>query len=145
MQDTGYTTIFEQNKANIYAAMTTTNQANNQPILEALRCASTGLWKLQLDPSDQPEALAINNLLPEETLYAIFNLPSAQQTLLWYHAAVGFPTKETFIDTVHARNYAMWPGLTVQMINRHFPDSTETVKGHLKGKSKAYDQQNRRH
>jgi hypothetical protein len=131
LANAGYTTIFE--KATIYDATTTTIQANNQPILEAPCCASTGLWKLQLNPLDQPEAPAICNLLPKETLYAIFDLPSAQQTLLWYHAAVGFPTKETFTDAVRAWNYTTWPGLTIQMINRHFPDSTKTAKGHLKG------------
>jgi hypothetical protein len=58
-------------------------------------------------------------------------------------AAAGFPTKETITDAVCAGNYATWPGLTMQMINCHFPDSTETAKGHLKGvqstKQKALD------
>jgi hypothetical protein len=134
LADAGYTTIFEHDMATIYDATTTTIQANNQPILEAPRRASTRLWKLQqLDPLDQPEAPAINNPQPKETLYAIFDLSSAQQTLLWYHAEAGFSTKETFTDAVHAGNCTTWPRLTIQMINRHFPDSTETAKGHLKG------------
>jgi hypothetical protein len=93
LANAGYKTIFEQDKATIYDATTTTILANNQPILEAPRYTNTGLWKLQLDQSDQQEAPVINNLLPKETLYAMFDLPSARQTLLWNHAAVGFPTK----------------------------------------------------
>jgi hypothetical protein len=46
---------------------------------------------------------------------------------------VGFPSKGTFIDAIRVGNYAMWPSLTIQMINHHFPDSTETAKGYLKG------------
>jgi hypothetical protein len=105
LANAGYTTIFEHDKATIYDATTTTIQANNQPNLKAPSCASTGLWKLQLNPSDQPEAQAIHNLQSEETLYAIFDLPSSQQTLLWCHVAAGFPTKETFTDAVRAGNY----------------------------------------
>jgi hypothetical protein len=67
----GYTTIFEHDKATVYDGTTTTIQANNRPILKAPRCASMGLWRLQHDPSDQPEAQAIHNLQPKETLYAI--------------------------------------------------------------------------
>jgi hypothetical protein len=63
----------------------------------------------------------------------IFDLPSPRQTLLWYHAAAGFPTKETMSDAVRAGNYSTWPGLTTKMIHCHFPDSDETVRGQLKG------------
>jgi hypothetical protein len=52
---------------------------------------------------------------------------------VWYHATAGFPTKATFIDTVRNGNYSTWPKLTVTLINRYFPDSDETIKGHLKG------------
>ncbi len=53
--------------------------------------------------------------------------------MLYYHASAGFPPKETFLDAVHAGNYATWPGLTTQLINKQFPDSNETQKGHIKG------------
>ncbi len=35
-----------------------------------------------------------------------------------------------------AGNYAMWPGLTTTLISKHFPDSDETQKGHMKGQRK---------
>ncbi len=63
----------------------------------------------------------------------IFDLPSARETFLWYHASAGFPTKATFIDAVRNGNYSTWPKLTVNLIKKDFPDSTETIKGHLKG------------
>ncbi len=70
---------------------------------------------------------------PPETLNVIFDLPSARKTFLWYHASAGFPTKETFVNAVRKGNYATWPRLTVTLINRYFPDSDKTIKGHLKG------------
>ena len=123
LADANYITVFDKTTATIYDATTTKVRATEPPVLTAPRCHDTGLWKLPLDPATQQT----------ENLHALFDLPSTRQTLLWYHAAAGFPTKETFIDAVRAGNYSTWPGLTVGMINRHFPDSVETAKGHLKG------------
>jgi hypothetical protein len=68
-----------------------------------------------------------------EAIQVIFNLPSARQNFLWYHAAAGFPIKETFIRAICKGNYATWPKLTIQLIHKYMPDSDETAKGHLKG------------
>jgi len=67
---------------------------------------------------------------------AIFNLPNLRQSLMYFHAAVGFPTKESFTDAVRAGNYTTWPGLTTTLIAKHFPDSDETQKGNMKGQRK---------
>jgi hypothetical protein len=67
---------------------------------------------------------------------AIFDLPNSRQSLMYFHAAAGFPTKESFMDAVRAGNYATWPGLTTTLISKHFPDSDETQKGHMKGQRK---------
>ena len=50
----------------------------------------------------------------------------------FYHAAAGFPTEPTFISAVEKGYYASWPGLTVAAIRRHFPESEELQKGHMK-------------
>ena len=55
---------------------------------------------------------------------------------MYLHAAAGFPVKETFLDAVRAGNYATWPGLTTTLIAKHFPDSDEMQKGHMKGQRK---------
>jgi hypothetical protein len=49
------------------------------------------------------------------------------------HAVVGFPPKETFCNALRAGNYTTWPGLTTQLVNKHFPNSNETQKEHVKG------------
>jgi hypothetical protein len=67
---------------------------------------------------------------------AIFDLPNIWQSLLYHHALVGFPPKETFLAVVRAVNYAMWPGLTTTLILKHFPDLDEMQKGHMKGQQK---------
>jgi len=67
---------------------------------------------------------------------AIFDLPNSRQTLQYFHTATGFPVKEIFLDAVRAGNYATWPGLTMTLITKHFPDSDEKQKGHMKGQRK---------
>ena len=52
------------------------------------------------------------------------------------HAAAGFPTKDLWIKAIKNGNYATWPGITVEAVNKHFPESVETQEGHMK-KAKA--------
>ncbi len=133
LADANYTTIFEKGKATIYNVLMTTITTDQPPILDAPRCKLTGLWEFPLEPLQTTSSNTRSAATQPETINVIFDLSSACQTLLWYHVAVGFPTKETFSDSVRAGNYSTWPGLTAKMIHRHFPDSNETVRGHLKG------------
>jgi hypothetical protein len=132
LADAGYTTVFSKNGAAIYNGKTTMFTATNPPVLELERCKHTGMWMLNLDPETTISNQEVPTASPE-TLNVIFDLPSARKTFLWYHASTGFPTKETFIDAVRKGNYATWPKLTITLINRYFPDSDKTIKGHLKG------------
>jgi hypothetical protein len=132
LADAGYTTVFSKDGARIYDNETTLITAISPPVLESERCEHTGMWKLNLNPGTSlptPEGQAA----PNETLNVIFDRPSARETFLWYHASTGFPTKATFIDAICNGNYSTWPKLTVTLINRYFPDSYKTIKGHLKG------------
>ena len=132
LADEGYTTVFNKYGASIYNDETTLITATSPPVLVSERCKHTGMWKLDLNPTT-PLSTPEGQAAPNKTLNIIFNLPSARETFLWYHASAGFPTKATFMDTVHNGNYSTWPKLIVTLINRYFPDSDETIKGHLKG------------
>jgi hypothetical protein len=83
-----------------------TIMANQPPILDAPRCELTGLWELPLEPLQTTSSNTRSAATQPETINVIFDLPSARETLLWYHVAAGFPTKETFSDAVHAGNYS---------------------------------------
>jgi hypothetical protein len=131
LADAGYTIVFSKKGALIYDDHTTTITADKPLILEADRCNLTGLWKIPL----HPEGIAANGEPPHnEAINVIFDLPSACQNFLWYHAAAGFPPKETFIRVVCNGNYARWPKLTIQLIHKYMPDLDETAKWHLKGR-----------
>jgi hypothetical protein len=91
------------------------------------------MWRLNLDPENSNTHSPNKQHETPKTINVIFDLPSSCKSFFWYHASAGFPPKETFIDTIHNRNYATWQKLTVTLINQYYPDSDETVKGHLKG------------
>ncbi len=133
LADANYTTVFEKGKATIYDALTTIITADQPPILDAPRCKLTGLWELPPKPLQTTSSNTRSAATQPETINVIFDLPSARQTLLWYHVAAGFPTKETFSNAVRVGNYSTWPGLTAKMIHCLFSNSNKTVRGHLKG------------
>jgi hypothetical protein len=58
--------------------------------------------------------------------------PKQNRCHKYFHAALGFPTKETLLAATRAGFLTSWPGMTVTAINKHFPESIETQKGHMK-------------
>ena len=81
LADAGYTTVFSKAGAMIYDDYTTKISASNPPVLDANRCDSTGLWKLPLDDTIKETS---TNSPTNEAINAIFDLPSARQTFLWF-------------------------------------------------------------
>jgi hypothetical protein len=133
LADAGYTMELMKDGAAIYNDNTTAITASNPPILESDRCQHTGMWRLNLDPENPNLHNPNKQHETPKTINLIFNLPSLCKTFLWYHASVGFPPKETFIDADCNGYYATWQKLMVTLINRYFSNWNETVKGHLKG------------
>lgn len=50
----------------------------------------------------------------------------------WYHAAAGNPTKATWLKAIGKGFYATWALLTAKSVRKHFPETEETPKGHMK-------------
>jgi hypothetical protein len=107
MADYGYITVFNKTEARIYDGTSTTITASGEPIIVAPRCNNTSLWKMELDLDYE----VLGTVHPEQFIAgvdkanAIFDLPNSRQTLQYFHAAAGFPVKETFLAAVRARNY----------------------------------------
>lgn len=47
------------------------------------------------------------------------------------HAACGSPVPSTWIKAINNGHFATWPGLTAELVRKHLPKSTATIKGHL--------------
>ena len=62
---------------------------------------------------------------------SVYDLPSTEQAVRWMHAVCGFPVKSTWIKAVKAGNYVGWPMLTERNVNKYYPETNETPKGHM--------------
>ncbi len=47
------------------------------------------------------------------------------------HAVCGYPVKLTWLKAIKAGNYISWPMLTECNINKYYPETSETSKGHM--------------
>jgi hypothetical protein len=62
----------------------------------------------------------------------VHKLPSTKKVVRFQHAALGFPTKAMLLTAIHHKNLVTFPGLTSKNVNKFFPESDETQKGHMK-------------
>ncbi len=100
MANAEYIVVLDKHKATIYDAMTTMITVLADPVFVAPWCQTTGLWKLDLDTAVKETQDDTIFLATAEMANAIFDLPNNRQTVLYYHAAAGFPPKETFLGAV---------------------------------------------
>jgi hypothetical protein len=59
-------------------------------------------------------------------------MPSTRELIAFQHASLGYPTKATLTDTARRGFLTSFPGLMVENINKFFPESVETQKGHMR-------------
>jgi hypothetical protein len=62
---------------------------------------------------------------------SVYDLPSTEQAIRWMHAVCGYPVKSTWLKAVKDGNFIGWPLLTAANIQKYYPKSTKTPKGHL--------------
>ena len=66
----------------------------------------------------------------EQAIHNVYELKTSPELVRYLHAAAGLPTKPQWITAIKNKQYALWPGLSVDAVQRHFPISDETHKGH---------------
>ncbi len=52
------------------------------------------------------------------------------------HTVCGYPVKSTWLKAIKAGNYVGWPMLNGGNIQKYYPETIETAKGHLNQKRK---------
>jgi hypothetical protein len=54
-----------------------------------------------------------------------------EQAIKWMHAVCGYPVKSTLLKAIKAGNYIGCPMLTECNVNKYYPETSETSKGHM--------------
>jgi len=129
LADAGYCTIFMPGNQGVVVVDGSGNNVNvtGETVLRGCR-GSDGLWRVPLEDGQE---VSLSNQQLQESVSNVFDLPSTEQTIRYLHACAGFPTRRTWVRAVRKGNFASWPLLTVENINKCFPESEETVKGHM--------------
>ncbi len=137
-----YITIFDKEEVNIYDVNDMIIAVTRGAVLHVFRCPMSGMWRIPLIDlvRNNNTKTVIVNCPPSEFLPAcppptkaihnIYELKTQPKLVHYYHAAAGFPTKPTWLKAIKNKQFASWPGLTVDVVNCHYPDSDETPKGH---------------
>ena len=99
----------------------------SKPFLTGWReLTGSKLWHISLRPEmDDVEPCPPNNVNPlqETTLeaYSVYDLPSVEALVRYFHAAAGYPVKDTWLKAIKVGNYASWPGLTLANATKYCP------------------------
>ena len=117
--------------------------SDNQPFLKGWRETSgASLWRISLRPDLIPD---LAKFLPsnEDTkadsqeeqatleAFSAYDLPSVEALIIFFHAAAGYPVRDTWLKAIKAGNYDSSPGLTYINATNYFPSADETIKCHM--------------
>jgi hypothetical protein len=125
----GYTTVFLPGNGGVkvYKQDDLSMVEKSPPVLQGWRDAR-GLFMVPI----ADKATISKSLDVHELANSVYELPSTKEVVRFLHAALGFPTKATLLTAAKKGNLVTFPSLTPENISRHFPESEETQKGHMK-------------
>ena len=146
LADDNYITILDKEKVEIFDANNTKVITTRGAVLRGFRCPVTKLHRIPLKPVNEITNLNTETILCDrpptellmdrppaiEAIHNVYELRTQAEMIRFYHAAAGFPTQATWLRAIERGYYASWPGLTVKAARKHFPESEETQKGHMK-------------
>jgi hypothetical protein len=92
------------------------------------------LWRMSLLPDKEcVKLLSGTHNVQRASLaaFSAYDLPSVEALVRYFHAAAGFPVRDTWLKAIKAGNYKSWPGLTLQNATRYCPVPVKTLKGHM--------------
>ena len=74
-----------------------------------------------------------NHILPSsvEAINNVYDIPIIEPAIRYLHSAAGLPTKANCTKSIQKGNYLTWTLITVKNVNKLFPESEETQKGHI--------------
>ncbi len=140
--DANCITVFDKDTINVYNANNTVITVIKEAILRGWQDKDNKLWCIPLVDMVQnqntdtiivnrpPTEFLPNQPPPKEAIHNVFELKTTPKLVRYHHMSAGFPTKPQWIMAIKNKQYASWPGLSVDAARRHFPESDKTHKGH---------------
>ena len=131
--DDGTISIFTKDGVTVHKETDVLIKCQGEPILIGVR-DEHGRYRIPLMQQRgqwQPRKPTNRVRRALEQANSVYDLPSIEQAIKWMHAVCGYPVKSTWLRAVKAGNFVGWPLLTEKNVNKYYPDTDETQKGHL--------------
>jgi len=137
LAEAGYISVFDNDEVDIYNSHNTEMKVSRSAILKGWKYPQSGPWRIPLkkDWSNKkthtvlvnkpPVEFLPSSPPPTEAIFNIYELKKQPELVQCYHAVAGFPTKATWTKAIKNGHYASWPGLTSEIVQKHFPESEE--------------------
>ena len=71
------------------------------------------------DETSTPDITAPNAQQSTLKAFSSYDLPSVEALIRYFHAAVGFPVRDTWLRAIKAGNFYFWPGITYQNATKY--------------------------
>eukprot|EP00804_Cyclotella_cryptica_P030326 CCRYP_011862-RA/>CCRYP_011862-RA protein AED:0.33 eAED:0.33 QI:0/0/0/1/0.66/0.75/4/0/887 len=124
--DDGTVAIFTQSGVTVHKDADVLITCQGKPLLIGARDAH-GRYRIPLTQHKgwwQPQRPSKKARQTLRHANSVYDLPSTEQAIRWMHAS-------TWLKAVQAGNFIGWPLLTSRNIQKYFPETVETPKGHL--------------
>ena len=136
LSDAGYTTIFHPGDGGVTVHWhdNVFIRVSKEAVLQGWRDKS-GLWRVPIKEkvgNQNTDTPLLQRPATNKAVFIAHDLPSTEKMIRYLHAALGFPTKWTMLRAIKKGWLVGWPGLTVENVNKWFPESDETQAGHMK-------------
>jgi hypothetical protein len=133
MANDGTVSVFTKDGVNVFKEEDVFITCKGEPILIGVRDShgqyqiplmqQRGQWQPRRSYKQARKALRQAN--------SVYNLLSTKQAIKWMHAICGYPIKSTWLKAIKAGNHVGWPMLNECNVQKYYPKTIKTPKGHL--------------
>jgi hypothetical protein len=133
-----YITVFDKEMVNVYDVNNTIFTISRGAILHGFCDLVLNHYQIPLVDmvrNNNTDTIIVNcpptKYLPDQpplskAVYNVYKLKTQPELVQYHHASAGFPTKPTWLAAIKNKHFTSWPGLTLDVARKHFPDSEET-------------------
>jgi hypothetical protein len=131
--DDGTVSVFMKEDVNVFKEEDVLITCKGEPILIGIQ-DNQGQYRIPLMQQRghrQPRRPSKQKQKALRHAHSVYDLPSTKQAIKWMHTICGYPVKSTWLKAIKAGNYVGWPMLTEPNVQKYYPKTTKTAKGHL--------------
>lgn len=96
-----------------------------------VQCPQTKLWLVPLSNKKWAQTPSTSIPLQQHYINNIHHISNQSDLITYLHKCLFSPNKATLIKAIKNDQFLGIPGMIVDAVQHHLPDSTATIKGHM--------------